>query len=62
MNMENTDCNRRPGTSKKPYEKPTALRIADEEAKLLLLSHVRSGDLDSMEMLDEIMRAERSSN
>jgi hypothetical protein len=40
------------GKQRKPYEKPTAIKIAPEEAKRKLLDHARLGDQEAMRMLE----------
>jgi hypothetical protein len=43
---------RETGKQRKPYEKPTAIKIAPEEAKRKLLDHARLGDQEAMRMLE----------
>lgn len=40
------------GKQRKPYKKPTAIKLAPEEAKRKLLDHARRGDQQAMRMLE----------
>lgn len=44
---------------RRPYERPTATRLAPEEAKVKLLEHARKGDQKAMHLL-EIMFPEEA--
>jgi hypothetical protein len=50
---------RETGKQRKPYEKPTAIKLAPEEAKRKLLDHTRRGDQEAARML-EIMFPEEA--
>jgi hypothetical protein len=50
---------RETGKQRKPYEKPTAIKIAPEEAKRKLLDHARRGDQEAVRLL-EIMFPEEA--